>query len=843
MNRKWIGLGLAALGAVGAVAAAIALAPARQDVRGLAAHEQIAMAERQGPRKGPDAERWYFETWHQQYGAELPREVVEETWNEIQALPSEPIGTRAVNAWESIGPAGIAVTSNPGTIYSGRILDLDVSNGAIFAGSASGGLWAEGFDVVPLTDELTSLAIGAFAIAPGSSANTIVVGTGEPWVRAGTGFWRTTDRGDTWTQPSASPYQPSSFYRILYDNSNPNIVHAAAGEGYYRSTDGGLSWEMRVSGLCTDMAVYYDVFFTTWWLYIYGDGLYWSWDDGETWTKEVGTGIPSSNLGDGALGMGPGGVLYVSIARADNYATLGVYRLVNGTFLNVTPPADIHKGQGWYDNVISVQPNNQFVVLVGGVEVWRTVNGGASWSRVDDPDLHPDHHVMVWSDNNTVWCGNDGGLSVSSDAGATWVTNANVFPITQYVNFDVQRYGGGEVIFGGSQDNGFSGSIDSGSNWYFTFGGDGGGFSIDPNDGSRIWATGGVYGGDWAFRRHRSFDSGWNWDNNINAGIPPSGQWYTKIRNDQIFPVYLYTNSGTQVFRSINYGDSWTAVNPAPFPTAVYNMSVGTYDNGSSVIYACLDGGNASGQLRVYDNGSWAERANGLPASTVVRGVSPHPNDTQRAHLVMTGFIAGQKVFETTNRGVTWTNVSGNLPNVPMGDVAVDPNNPNVIWVATEFGCYRTVNHGASWERWNNGMPGATIVTELALRFDAQDLRWYLYAATYGRAIWRRDVTGDDPSDVADGAVPIDRLISEVRLGPNPLRGAGTLSFTLGRGAEVRAAVYDVSGREVMSLLDGEQSAGPHSIRFESGDLPAGTYWYRMSGAGIDEEGRFVVAR
>jgi len=792
----------------------------------------------QSGKKGPELEKWYFEQWHQPYGAVLEPEMLQRIWSDVQQIPSEnDLGVAVVNSWQAMGPFGMQTPG--GARYSGRILDIDLKNGTKVA-AASGGLW--GFFLifpVALSDQLSSLAIATIESDP-TDQYKMFVGTGEPYIRGGTGMWKTTDGGTTWTQVSLSPV-PAGFFRIRMTPGNPTKIHAVTTAGYYRSDNGGSTWTRRLTGITTDIAfnsANTNIMYTA----IWGDGVYKSTDGGDTWSKLTAGGIPTTNVGRTAIAVSESNpnTIFVSIARNDNNEMLGVYRTTNGgtSWSNLSPPENFLGGQGWYDNVIAICPTNENIVLVGGVTMFRTTNRGLSWTRIDDENLHVDHHAITWHSAGTqVWVGNDGGMSYSNDQGATWTTSANFFPITQYVNFDVGQ-NNNAVIFGGSQDNGYSGTTNGGSIWRHTLGGDGGGISIDPNDASRVFGTLGVYGGNWAFQRHRSTDFGQSWVG-INNGIDPSGQWFHKIRNDKVPPIYLFNNSGPYVYQSTNSGDTWTKLNTTAFPgSEIYNMTVSRYATGGAVVYACLNTTSPAGQqLRVYDNGTWYERSTGFPTSVNVRGVAPHPINANKAYALMQGFVAGQKVFKTTNRGVTWTNITGNLPNVAVGDLVAHPTDDNKLYLGTESGCFRTTNGGTSWHRWNNGMPEATIVTEMAyIDSIAINGRFYVLAATYGRGIWQREVSGDDPTDVEQRRALPDKFELAQNY-PNPFNPATTIKFTLPSADRVELAVFDVQGRRVASLLDQQLEAGEHSVHFDGAHLASGVYFYRI------QTGKFTATK
>jgi poly(beta-D-mannuronate) lyase len=126
----------------------------------------------------------------------------------------------------------------------------------------------------------------------------------------------------------------------------------------------------------------------------------------------------------------------------------------------------------------------------------------------------------------------------------------------------------------------------------------------------------------------------------------------------------------------------------------------------------------------------------------------------------------------------------------------------------------------------------------------AQDGRYYVVAATYGRGIWRREISGEDPSDVAENPPAGARRGPELQNFPNPFGTTTTISFTMAREGLADLAVYDVNGREVAKLLDrATLPAGPHAIRFDGAKLSAGAYWYRLKTADRDERKRMTILR
>jgi photosystem II stability/assembly factor-like uncharacterized protein len=797
------------------------------------------------PTSGPDWQRKFFAEWHRPYGAELPAEVQAAIWEEIERLPSESEG-RPVDSWTLVGPSGM--TTSAGALYSGRVLDLDALNGpGTVIGSASGGLWRYDFVFpVPLTDDVTSQWIGTVAIDP-NDEDTMLIGTGEFWIHNGTGLWKSTDGGETWVHKPMSP-EPVAFFRVRY-GSNGTTVHAATRNGYYRSTDGGETWtRIQFTGAVTDIAVVPsasgpDVLYMTRW----GEGLYVSFDEGLNWYQAGNPVIPTSDVSRGAVAVCESnpGVIYVAFTHLENvgddsyHRMEGIYKTTNYgyTWTDVSPPDNYMGNQGWYNNVISVCPTDPNLVYAGGVSLLRSTNGGASWQVVNDPHLHVDYHAMQWHPNGIYfWTGHDGGWSFSNNRGfdGSWTSGSNYLPITQFTEIDAMGLSwASAIVAGGSQDNGICRSEDGGSSWVYNFGGDGGGIEVGWGI-NEMWFALGVFGGDLTFRRFISYDGG-ETRVDISEGILDSGTWYPAMRRDG--DGRNYTHSGNYVHSRAAGELSWQDEQGYGFGAGNVSELTVSPVPGQPVLWVCLATDTVY-QLYVKDGDYWYNRKYGLPEEARVRKVAPHPTNSNRAYALMNGLgTPGEKIFLTLNRGNDWINITGDLPNVPLADLVVHPDDDDILFVGSEFGFYRTVDGGQHWMRWNNGCPEAVVVTEMkTVNMRAFYQGFHVVAATYGRSIWRRDVSGyDEPTGT--GEMVASAVLGQPQAVPNPFNPATEIRFDLARDERVRVTIHDVAGRVVRSLHDGSLGAGPQRLVWNGRDdvgrpLASGAYLVRIEAAG-----------
>ncbi len=717
----------------------------------------------QRPEGGPDYERWFFDNWYAPFGAELPRTKLDEIHGSLEAMLKKT--DSGVSTWEFVGPSGMA--DSGGGKYSGRVLDLDITNSTGLRVAAASGGFFNYINIIGgvhfpfrLTNDLPSQVIGTFSTDP-SDEDAILVGTGEPGVRSGTGLYLTDDGGDTWFSIAMSP-EPSAFYRIRHDPDDEHLVYAATTAGFYRSADRGVTWHHTLTGSVSDFVI------NPWssnkiHAVVSGDGYYRSLDYGSTWTKFT-SGLPNTDLGRGSIALAPSlpSRLYIAFARGSTDELLGVYSstLEGSDWSAITPSVNYMGRQGWYNNVLTVDPANPNIVFAGGVDLLKTTDAGANWSYVSGPDLHADYHAFAWNgDGSEFYAGHDGGVSLSTNRGTTWSSGRNILPITQFYHIDTFPTST-SIYGGGTQDNGVPLTINGGTTWN-TASGDGGGFAVNPNNAAEMWSAYGVWSsGPLTFRRYRTMNSGTTWSE-ANTGLPTSTNWFPQLRHDQSSPGMILTNVGgadlggpgvyeARVYASSDGGGVWNNYWGSQFTAPIDDVTTSNWHiSVGRAVYACLSSSTTGNRLWVSSgSGGWIERSSGLPTGHRVRRVVPHPTNTHRAYALMNGLgNLGNKVFMTTDRGGTWTNITGNLPDVPVSDMVVNPYDNDTLILGSAFGCFRSDNGGTTWETWGNGMPNGAIIQDLAtIDLTATFGGYWVVAGTYGLSIWKREIT-----DVDDG--------------------------------------------------------------------------------------------
>lgn len=664
--------------------------------------------------------------------------------------------------WQSIGPRSV---NEYGGLDSGRIAAVAVdptNSNVVYAGAAQGGVWKTsdgGITWTPLTDTQPSLAVGSIAIDPENPA-TIYVGTGEENDAIdsyyGAGILKSTDGGNTWTNypgPFAGGFSGGArIGGVAVNPANSQIVLAAIGyggpsvPGVYRSGDGGNTW-INVLGGGEAHEVYFDPAngnraFTA----VTGEGVYASQDGGLTWAPINGNGLnvlPAAGNGRIALAMDPNNTntLYAAVTNSDSTGLLGVYTTVDGgaNWNQLSNVPDYCGSQCWYDNVIAVAPGNSSAIFAGGKSTYPLIyslDGGMSWTVVTS--IHPDLHALAFTaDGQKLYAGNDGGM---------WSTTAIGQPNLQWTSLNatlvtLQFYSGPSldphditVGYGGTQDNGFERFSDMLA-WNTVNCGDGGQSAIDFTNSSTVYGT--CVGVDPVNAVVKSVDSGNSFTESgfgINDG--DAMNWVPPLAMDPGNPQTLYF--GTQyIYQTTNGAGSWTAISPNLTNGGV-SISIAVSPVDSNTVYAAF---GPFPQVYVTTNAlagagaGWNNISNNNLPERSITAVAADPNSSTTAYLTYSGFSGYYDnvghVFMTADGGATWNDISGNLPNVPVNDIVIDPDHANTIYIGTDIGAFYTANQGATWDVLGTGFPRVAILG-LKLHRATHTLR----AATHGRSMW-----------------------------------------------------------------------------------------------------------
>lgn len=680
--------------------------------------------------------------------------------------------------WESWGPAPITDGSFAGRVSAIATSPTDPEG--YFVGGADGGVWRRRtgeLDWTALTDDLPTTAIGALALDP-ADENTIYAGTGEAnfayHSRFGLGLFKSTDGGDHWVQLAEATFAGRCFSRIVIDGSNPSTVFAAitpaggflpAGSaakghpqangpvGVFKSVDGGQTWRHLQNGLpalaATDLAIHPinpQVVFACIG-HIFGDssnGVYRSTDGGQSWNRLAG-GLPVTDVGRSSIAIAPTmpDRLYVSIAEAadatgGSASLLDVYRSDDGgdSWTPLFAPSFMST-YGWYLNVVSVQPIDPDVVVVGGVTAHRSTNAGGTWTTITPP--HVDLHAMAWDAFGRLLVGDDGGLHRSANLGNSWNhLNTGLGLIQFYAGLSLDP-ADDDTLYGGAQDNGTNKRLGP-DDWIQILGGDGGMTAVDPSSPNIVFCeyqgTGNLY---------RSTNGGLS-VNFSGSGLSGRNCFLPPYEIDSGNPQHMVYGSHV-VYESTNGGANWTPISPDLTATgtgAIHSIAIAPSE--PQTIWVTTNDGNV--QVTFNGGGQWNLVRQGLPGwFRTMRQVFVSPDDSGIAYLAGSAFDVDQ-VLRTLDGGHSWAALDGDIPDVPVNVIAVDTRSSvDVIYAGAEAGVFRSLDQGATWHRFGQGLPNAPVID---LRLDLP--RGRMLAGTQGRGAWRIDIW--QPGDInGDGVV------------------------------------------------------------------------------------------
>jgi photosystem II stability/assembly factor-like uncharacterized protein len=702
--------------------------------------------------------------------------------------------------WEPLGPTNVG-----GRV---RALAVDPRNADIlYAGGVAGGVWKSedaGASWSPLTETFSNVGVSSIAIDP-TDSDVIYVGTGEELANRsdftpfrGIGIMKTTDGGDTWRLLPQTIGDPA--FRVVNDlvisAANPKVLYAGVSAGVARSVDAGRTWKTvwetpGVTG-CGDLAIRTDrspdVILASC-ADAEPDGVYLSEDGGEQWKKVIDV-VYGERAGYAAVAFAPSDqdIAYASVARtADSpggqTGTLALLRSDDGgrtwkprndgatNWLGSCGPET--SGQGDYGNAIAVDPTDPDRLWLGGVDAFRSDDGGTTitiasywWldQRYQDlpepaPWMHADFHG-IWFDpgfdgsaNQRVYFVNDGGVFRTDNARAPLPNKecdgdvlwnlTSIDPLNDVVYQPLndglvitQFWAGtvsndGTIVMGGTQDNGTwirrAGAGPDG--WSFAIGGDGFDVAISPDNGLFY---GELYGHE-GIRIERSTTGNLQSFKEITkSAINDKGLFFTPFVMDPATPATLWTG-GQKMWRTTDGGDLWVEASPV-LPTRQHEAisAIAVAPGDPKVVYAGSNGGG----LWMTENG--ASSPPSWSTSPVQQGyvssIAVDPSEPHTAYATVGSFDVPH-VLKTTDGGASWDDVGADLPNVPASSVAINPLDPDMVFVGTDAGAFESHNGGATWLP-ANGDLASTIVQDLVFRPGTSEL----YLFTFGRGAYRVDV-------------------------------------------------------------------------------------------------------
>jgi photosystem II stability/assembly factor-like uncharacterized protein len=640
-------------------------------------------------------------------------------------------------------------------------------SGTIWVGGVGGGVWKttnNAASFFPCDDWMGSLAIGCMALDQ-INPNVLYAGTGEGFGNLdsipGAGLFKSYDGGSSWMQLNNFYLNSYNINRLAISPTNNKVILAATSAGIARSTDAGTNWTAPfLSGSILDIAfnpangvqcIAAGKNFGV-------DAALYSTNGGTAWTAA--TGLMTNGRIELAYAPSNPNVVYAS--QDTNGGTLWISTNGGVAYTLRNTGSNYLGSQGFYANCIWVDPTSPSNLVVGGLDLWRSTDGGETLTRISDWEVnendnamvsvHADHHAIVSApgfdgvNNTTVYFGNDGGLYCATNIytvtiATGWLNLNHNLGITQPYGIAANPTTLTTII--GSQDTGSTQWTPTNGTSWTTWGlGDGGFCAADPTDPNYFY-------GEYSYLQIYRSTNGTLSQNYIFGGISDAGTAAGYDDDDPdaphsanfIAPFILDPNNpstmlagGSNLWRSVNVKTptpTWTNIttnNANPRLDLKFISAIAVAPGNSDIIWIGYDDGVV--YLSTNGTGAFPKWTRKSPGSfDACTGLAIDPNDANTVYACFSG-LGANNLFRTTDGGTTWSNLSAGLPAAPLHSVVVAPFNSNYIYVGSDLGVFGSADQGVTWSPANEG-PANVQVLNLAWA------RNYLLAATHGRGAYR----------------------------------------------------------------------------------------------------------
>lgn len=735
----------------------------------------------------------------------------------------------ALNEWTFIGPSVRPIQRNGSESDRGtgraNVIRIDPSNDNIlWVGAAGGGVWKstdkgktwKSFDITGFA----SLGISDIAIAK-SNSNIVYAATGDKNTGGNgsgglynfnsIGLLKTVNGGNTWeltnfikgTQPSNSRL----IYKVLVHPTNPNNVFVSASNGFFESTDGGDSWETidatraygdlefhptnpgLIYALRTDSYASKTIrtYNTTSKQFI-SEQLYTSAIRGEI-------AVTKANPDLVMLLFANTNSAFRSIEKSTNrgatwFTTTSINNGINYLGFGDGKGQDLQQGQGWYDLTINISPTNENEVYIGGVNIWKSVNGGTSfnlatyWQFIQGyPFVHADQHYLEFDSKGTIYSTNDGGVRYSTNSGNSWNDISDGLAISQFYRFS-QSMQDPNFFVAGAQDN--STFVNDNNTWYEALGGDGFHTAIDPKNDSFVYGSSNIGGSGGLI--YRSSNRGVSFTTSLGPaqyGTGESAAWVTPFEVDPFDGNKLYAGY-ENIWVSSNKGiqGSWTRLTNFGANANVRYIAISPVDNNKlfcSIAGNLIEVNKTTGSWNIiYQSGN---QINSVFTDLV------NPNVV---YVALGGFSSSNKVVRIENGNAT--NITYNLPNFSANSIIQQPITGD-LFVGMDAGVYKLPKNQTNWTIFDKGLP-TTVVSELEIQKSTGKLR----AATHGRGIWEVelfDCNLTPPTISANGKVDLCEGESVVLT-----YNGNSTNIEWSNGVKTKSITVNTAGKYYLTLFD-----------------------------------------
>jgi photosystem II stability/assembly factor-like uncharacterized protein len=377
--------------------------------------------------------------------------------------------------------------------------------------------------------------------------------------------------------------------------------------------------------------------------------------------------------------------------------------------MSTTP--NITNGQGWYNLAVVADPTSATTVYAAGYSVYKSTNGGATWTTLGIP--HVDVHDLVFNGTDLL-ASSDGGVYRLNSAG-TWANISTNLAIAQPYGLGLSP-SNPSMIVTGHQDNGSNLTTNS-TTWRQVSGGDGMLCFIDRTNSNNIFFTyqNGVM--------RRSINGG---SSSSTLYTVPNGYWVTPYIQDPVVSTTLYAG-GYEIYKSTDLGVTWAAI--SAFGTAANKQFrwIDVCRSNNQIMYAIT----STEIFKTIDGGAnWTNVSGTVPTTTHLH-VHIDVNNPNNVYVSLAS-TGGNGVYYSSNGGTTWANLTAGLPNIPVNTVVTQIGSAGLAYCGTDLGVYyRNPSVSTSWQAFNTGLPSVPV-RDLEIQYATSKI----FAATFGRSVW-----------------------------------------------------------------------------------------------------------
>lgn len=651
--------------------------------------------------------------------------------------------------WRQAIPTGSPLVGGAGRVN--RVVVSAQDTAEWYACAPSGGLWrsedsGQHWNLLG-TQDWAGMGVSDVALHPADSLS-ILAATGDSDFGSayGIGLMSTSDMGATWqtTGLTFALSESATCSRVHRKVGAPHHILVATSDGIWLSEDNGETFSLTYSGICSDL-IPHPGDSAVWHAALRPGELLRSTDGGRHWNAVQG--LPStfsvSRYTLAASASNPQ-VLAAIAAKSGSQGLQGFYVSQDSgqTYTEVPDLPNLlgwtyagadFGGQGFYDLALAIDPVDEHHIIAGGVNIWESHDGGDTWACIghwfgeQDADfVHADHHALSFVPGSNHWVSaHDGGVSRKRENGFETLTEGLNVGQVYNLGFANSRP---DRLISGWQDNGINLLADD--IHAQVIGADGFHCLIDPNEPDTLVAA------EYFGKAHLSLDGGWTWDlwlGSNGEGVNERGDWNTPMAYAPSNPDRIFI-AKHRLYWTDNQGETWEQTS-ALSGAEMEVLALAPSDDSTAVV------ARGAFAFATQNLEHWTPLS-GLPGLPILDVVFDHA-DADVFWMSFGGYEEGQRVWKTSDAGLTWTDAGEGLPDLPVNTLARHPESGD-LYAGTDAGVYALNSGSDLWTPYKTGLP-EVLCSDLGVRSSTGEL----LLATYGSGIWRAPLFTPPARDAA----------------------------------------------------------------------------------------------